>query len=513
MATRPSPILDADGSPCQVEQTETPRYRSHPAWSARNWEAAETTRLNSAHWSNAQDSAINLFLAENLPTLRTRSIYESRQNGMVTGVIKTHTDDVVGPDGPTLQVHCDPVNNAYSDALEGTWRNWFAAPTLRGNLSGTALLKLWIRKFWDCGEILSRIYTDPDAEGPVKMRLWPAHPRRLASPADRTGQPNVVMGIEFDELDRPVAYFLQDVAMNGQAGMSMNGHRWLANSIIHEFAVEEEDQARGFPWLTPGLTPAAELRDYDDQVLDAARQQADHAILLKTNHPAAPFWNVPESTTVERRQIVMNPPGWEAQFQPPSQPAAEYVSYRGERQREIGRPVGMPLLMVRLDASKHNYSSARLDTQGYDRGIAGIQSWLSGTERSYGTLNRLVDEVAAEARFSIPELRRRPARVQYDFTWPKRPHVDMSKEATGEAIGLQNLTVLFSEALAARGKNLETHILKLKRELQLFADAGLPIPGAWINNPSALLAMLAAETGANENTGATADGTAATQSA
>jgi len=132
--------------------------------------------------------------------------------------------------------------------------------------------------------------------------------------------------------------------------------------------------------------------------------------------------------------------------------------------------------MARLDSSKHNYSSARLDTQTYGRAVAGIQYWISGTPRNGGTLNRLVDEVAREARFTVPRLRRRPPRVQYQWTWPVRPHVDPLKEAVAEEKGLKNLTLTITDALAARGTSIEVHLKKLQRERDLLEEAGLPVP-------------------------------------
>lgn len=490
--TRLSPILGPDEKPLEVPRSQG-RYRSHPAWmGTRHWEAAETNRLNQAHWLYAQDTAINQWLCEHLATLRARSIYESRQNGMVSGMLRTHADDIVGADGPTLQVESD--DEQYNKALEEVWQGWFAAPTMRPNVSGPALLKLWIHNFWRCGEIGSRIATDPAAQGPVAMRLWPFHPRRLMTPAEGTGDPNVIMGIRFDAFGRPATYYISDVAMNGQAATSMTSQPWPADLIIHEFLVDEEDQCRGFPWLTSGLNPAADLRDYDDQIQDAARQSADMSALLFTTNPDAPVWSAPESTTVERRTIRTVPPGWQPwQYGAGSNPPVQYTDYRAERQRELGRPMNMPLLLIRLDASKHNFASAKIDCIPYSRTNESLQQWLSGTARSYGTLNRLVDELAKEARFSVPALRRRPARVKYRWTWPRRAMVDPAKEGIGETIGLQNLTVTLSDALAARGKDLESHIAALKRELKLFADAGLPIPGDWIKNPSALLAMLAKE--------------------
>lgn len=453
--------------------TSAARYESMPAWGARHWEAAETTRLNQAHWQHAQDTPINQWLAEHLATLRARSTYESRQNGIVAGMQETHADDIVGPEGPTLQVESN--DDAYNTAAETVWKDWFAAPTVRRNVSGPALLKLWIRNLWRCGEFLSRLTTDPAAEGPVRLRLWPAHPRRLATPAELTGDPQTTMGIRFDAWGRPATYYIADQPINGQS-LTLASHPWPADLILHEFLLDEEDQARGFPWLTPGLSAAADLRDYEDQVHDAARQQADQCGMLYTEADDAEVWKIPESTAVERRTWKMAPPKWKPFVYPATQPPVQFPPYRGEKLRDIGRARSVPLLLIRMDASGHNYSSARIDTQSYDRSVEGLQGWLGGTEQSYGTLNRLVDEVLQEARFSVPLLRRRPARVVYRWTWPRRPHVDPLKEANADAVELGSGTLSLTQALAARGVTLEAHIATLARERKLLTEAGLPIP-------------------------------------
>jgi capsid protein len=84
-----------------------------------------------------------------------------------------------------------------------------------------------------------------------------------------------------------------------------------------------------------------------------------------------------------------------------------------------------------------------------------------------------------EARFKIVALRKKPANVRYKWTWPARPHVDPAKEALAEATSLENQTLALTDALAARGKSLETHIETLKRERDLLEAAGLPVP-AWL---------------------------------
>ncbi|HET99386.1 MAG TPA: phage portal protein [Aurantimonas coralicida] len=455
------------------------QYITHPTWgqSQRSFESAGTTRLNQAHWRDADDRSVNVWLASQLATVRSRAAYEARQNSTILGVINTHCDDIVGPSGPTLQVISG--DKAYDDALEAAWRQWFRAPTHKRNVSGAAWLKLCIRSLWKNGEFLNQIITDKNADSPVEMRVRPIHPRRLVTPVGMTSDPRVFMGIQFDSLGRAARYFVHNPIADVRGGLDkVNDYKTISpDDIIHEFLLEEEDQARGIPWSNTSLVPAADLRDYDDQVQDAARQMADQSVLLYTNSVDVPVWDVPESTTIERRTIKMAPPGWQPAVYPATQPPVQYPEYRGERQREFGRQVGMPLLMVRLDSGKHNYSSARLDTQGYARAVAGIQQWLSGDEQNVGTLSRLVDEVAKESRFSVPALRSRPATVKYVWTWPRRPHVDPLKESLGEMTSLNKSgTITGIDALADRGETLETHIAKQIRERDAYVEAGLPVP-------------------------------------
>jgi len=465
--------------------TVTRVYDSLPNWmsSTRHWEAAETTRLNSSHWTYADmDESVNAWLLEHLATLRSRAIYESRQNGVLLGMIGTHADDIVGQDGPTLQVQSD--DEQYNDTLESVWQEWFAAPTQRQNVSGAALLKVWIRNLWRCGEFLARIATVDDSDGPIKMRLLPTHPRRLATPAGLASDANVVMGIRFDRLDRPATYYIQDQPAMGTGATGYQATPYPADLIVHEFLVDEEDQARGIPLATTALPVAADLRDYDDQVQDAARLMADQATLLYTDAEDAPVWTAPESAEIERRTIKMAPPRWKPVNLPAAQPPVQYPDYRAERQIEMGRPAGMPRMLVRLDASKHSWASARLDMTTYRRACGCLQAWLSGSAKSAGTLNRLVDEVEREARFYFSELRRRPRVVEYQWTWPQLDDVEPVKTQQANQIGLQSQTLTLTDILTNRKKTLRAHIEEMRREREAFEAAGLPLP-AWMSGVEA----------------------------
>jgi capsid protein len=453
------------------------------SWGQRRWEGAETNRLNEAHWLWARDESINTWLASQLSILRGRSVYEWKNNPVVLGMLATHSDDIVGPDGPKLQVQSD--DKLYNEALERAWEDWAYAPTHLPDISFAALLRLWIKSIWKHGAYLAQIIILPDAEGPIKMRLRPMSPRRLDMPAQMAGNPNVFMGIEYDDLGRPRRYWIADQRGigTGTNALSITSSPIPADLIVHGYIYEEEDQGRGIPLLASTLSTAADLRDFDDSTMDAARRAAEDGGLLYCTRTDIPTYTVPEETRVERRTIKMAPPGWEYKPFDSGSPPVQYPEYRAEKHLDLGRPASMPRLLVRLDASRHSWASARLDIDTFRRAASCLQAWLSGSERSTGTLNRLVDEVAKEARFVIPALRKKPGRVKYQWSWRPLPDVEPEKQQNAYDIGLRNGTITLTDTLRDRNKTLEQHLEERERETRAYDERGIPHP-AWMDAPA-----------------------------
>jgi len=436
----------------------------------RTLEAGKTDRLNQLHWTDASDVGINTFLGEYLPTVRARATYEALHNPNVEGVIATHIDDVIGPGGPILQVLS--TNKKYNAALEQVWRDWWAMPDITGLQSGPELLGLCIRMLWLCGEYLVQEVTDGDGNGPVSLKLKALHPRRLETPTDKT-QDNVTLGIKRTQLGRPTTYYIESTPDNESlTSMQMNFVGRSAKRIIHGFQLVEPDQARGVPWLTSCLPTVADLRDYDTQVLDAARAAADMGVYLSTKHPDAAYVDLAEDDNIEieRRMLTALPSGWEPNQITPQQPSTRYIEYRAERLRDLGRPHGMPLMMVQLDSGNHNYSSARFDAQIYQRGINRLRGWLVRH-----TLNRLVRDVIVEARLVPGVLPGRPARVDYQWTWTALPHVDPLKEENAVTERIANGTSTYRDECAKKNADWEEVFDQQKREMDKRVELGLPI--------------------------------------
>lgn len=454
---RPAPVADPPmGRP-------TPKLQ-------RRFEAAQTNRLNQAHWADAKDESVNSLLCSWLPTLRARSGYEYRENPHVRGVVGTHVTDVIGLKGPTLQIADAGKRNARR--IEQAWNAWWRRPDAAGQLSGPAALAVMLKCCWLGGEYVVQIANGedlPDSE-PVRTRIRMIHPRRLDTPVGLSGMPDVIMGVKRTPTGRPLAYYILDENVNNNlTSLNPSGYQEIpAGQVIHGFFVDEPDQARGVPWLASCLQTVADLRDYQEQVMDCARAAADSGVLLGTENPEAQFNVVNESVDIERRTISTLPPGYKAYQITPQQPSTQYEVFVADRLRALGRPAGMPLMMIQLDSRQHNYSSARFDSQIYRRGLRAIQGHLEET-----FLSRLLDLI-------VRELDMAEGRIPSDYTatwsWEPFPYVDPEKEAAASEKRLSIGASTLRDECNAENRDWEQVVEQRKTELETFKAAGLPLP-------------------------------------
>lgn len=430
----------------------------------RRFEVADTTRLNEAHWEGAKGRSINEDLRERWATLVARSTYESANNPYVEGVINTYVTDMVGVSGPKLQIRSG--DKKFTEVAERVWRDWWRDPDITGRYSGAELLDLWLRQQFDHGNMLAQFVNDSSVKSGIQLRLQTLNPTRLSQPWT-TPRQNVVLGVERTKFGRPVAYWITKKEENTEFDTKVGHTRVPAENILHWFRPVDPTQVIGFPWLTPCLQSCADLRDYGDQVMDAARAAADHAVYMETSDPNETAVKTPVIFDVARRTVSNLLAGWRIRETQGNQPTTRYVEYVESRLRELGRPINMPLMIVQLNSSNHNFSSARFDGQHYQRSNA---STAGKIER--GVLNVCVLKVLREAQL-MELIREIPSDIEFKWTWSTPPHVDPSKEAIAEERRLRNKTLTLTQAAASHGLDLEDIVVELVRERELLSSAGL----------------------------------------
>lgn len=475
-------ILDHRGDPVRTDKAGRVDLGSlGHGGQRREWESATTDRLNKAHWSDASDVDVNLRLSGALKVLRGRSFHERQNNAIVAGMVKTHKADLVGPRGPQLSVRPRDPNASeavkrYAANLQGRFRDWWQEPDISEVNSGVDLIQQDIDMLWMGGEALWQWVRDTGngGESGVDLRVNAVHPRMLEAGIMglRNSQTTVTMGVETDSRGRVVAYHLF-----GQRDPVP------AEEIEHIFEQREPGQRRGIPWLAPVLQAIADLRDYDVQILDAARQAADYAVMLSSQKDSGiePIELAPGTCTeIERRMLTAIPAGWEASQMEPKNPPTSYIDYRKERHGDFGRPVGMPKNVVRGDSSGMNFSSSRFDARGYDRANATTRAWYERRR-----LNRLVRKFEKEARMqgllaaNGRAANKRPGPIDLSWTWGADTHIasDPAKEARAAEIRLRTrITTLRDEVATFTGRSLEEHMRQLEDDASVVSSAGLPEP-------------------------------------
>ncbi len=246
----------------------------------------------------------------------------------------------------------------------------------------------------------------------------------------------------------------------------------------------EADQVRGVPWLAPCLDNIGVFRDCVSTMLDAIRAAGDWGVFVSAQNPDVPAMadirpgDLPADAPFERRQERYLPPGWTASTVNPQQPPTNWESFYRSRVQEIGRAANMPLLMMLLDSSDHNFASARFDSQLFWRGIARTQGFLSRS------LNRIEEIVAHEAELAwlagdkdgIPPKPR--GVIEKRWLWTQPPEIDSSKERMADRLGLENGTLTLTELCARDNKDVMHVIAERKKENDMLKKAGLPaVPG------------------------------------
>lgn len=363
-------------------------------------------RLNREHWHNAHGQSINNDLSLRLDSLEARSAYEYSTNPDFEGVVNTFKDDVVGRDGPLLQVISD--NDEFNNAVEAGYREVFADPSPSHLCGGVEDMKTWVHGLLIAGRYYN-VLTNVKRPGSRLTFGWRSvHARRFKTPAELAGNPQVAFGCRYDDsTGEPIEYYLQRPHRTG-AFQSLSGEYDTipAAAVQHVFIPVEAEQLTGYPMMASALDTAADLRELDKYVLESMKNAAANSPYLENMDPTRALDPdpVPESgLRYETGEVSVAPAGWSWKSPTATQPTAQYLPFKHEKLAELGRPIHMPLLVVLLSAAEANFSSAQYEGTVYADGIAGVQGTIERRSLNPIVLNGIIPEVLFRKRIRPPK--------------------------------------------------------------------------------------------------------------
>lgn len=452
----------------------------------RDWKATNDADATLAtHWGKATGQSINSVLSQHLTKIINRAVYESRANPIVDGTINSHANDVIGSKGPAIQFQTD--SDKFNSKAERLCNEVFAEIDGSGEMALPEFLKLGVRSLWTTGAMLSQYVVDDQASTIVKHRLHSIPVQNLYS--GRFNTTDTMLGITRNKLGRPMKYHVLESGLEVTSyGYKINPKEVPASDIQHVFYKHESQQWRGYPFLASALQALAELDEYDTAVLDAAKIAAMMAVLFYNIKEDVESEENPKNFEILRQSGVKVPSGWQPYALNANQPTSTHGAFKEDKIRDIGRPVGMPLMSIQRDASKHNYSSARFDGQGYARANESIQCFLARN-----SLNPFVELVLIEGmlRGELPYREPRSLMNSWAWIWTQPPHVDPIKEAMGQRIQLENKTLSPQRACLANNVDFETIVREWKKANEILKANGLPeFLGPIPTDPNVLAAII-----------------------
>lgn len=352
----------------------------------RSFAAAQIGNLT-ADWTTTPISSDQAIYA-NLRTLRARSREQWRNNDYARRFVNMTRANVIGPSGILLQSRVRDANGGEDrlacQAIEDAWRDWSRRTNcdLLRRSPWTEIQRTFVSSVAMDGEALVRIHYVPD-QPPYRFALQFIDPELLdinTNIPTLPGGGSVRMGIESDNLGRPVAYHLltsYDPSSPGRRTV-----RIPAREIIHAFVPDLVGQTRGIPWMATALLRLRNVGEYETSALVAARVGANKVGFYQSEDGTGYTGDGTDSAgnqteTLEPGTFGNLPKGTTIATWSPEYPRGEFPDFIKSSLRGIASGLGPGVAYSSLsgDLEGVNYSSIRAGVIEEREAWKTLQEW------------------------------------------------------------------------------------------------------------------------------------------
>jgi lambda family phage portal protein len=453
----------------------------------RAYNGTDTGRLTS-DWIASSTSADSEIYGS-LVRLRNRARQLVRDNDYARGALRTITNNVIGQGIPfNSQVKMrrgDRLDETTNTAIEQAWQEWGCKEycDVAGKLGWPEIQRLSMRSVVESGEILIRKVKQSFGGSSVPFAIELIEADQLAESHNGKWNGNEIrMGIEVDQWQRPVAYWLHSHHPGDyQFGISASKklQRIPAEEIIHLFFCDRPGQSRGVSWFHSCLKRMRDLGGYEEAEIVAARATASIMGFIET--PDGELLGEEVSNNGERLRslspgtIELLAPGEKFSGFSPTRPATGFDSFVRMMLRGMAAGVGISYENLSADYSQSNYSSSRLALLNDRDTYRALQTWII-LNLHQPIYEAWLDMAVLSGKLRLPIYELEPHRYR-SVRWQPRgwSWVDPQKEinATISAVGA-GLTTLTDE-IAKQGGDIEDLLKSRKRELDMAASYGLSL--------------------------------------
>lgn len=430
-----------------------------------------------------------------LRALRNRSRDLARNNEYATNAFRQITNNVVGQ-GIRFQAQVPmrrgtALDKVTNDRIERAWTRWTRKEFCHtaGRMSFSAMERAVIRSVAINGEILVRKVRRSFGGSAVPFALELISPDQLVDQWSgyKPTSNEIRMGVEVDEWQRPVAYWLYPRHPgDNQVQSAVTSNQYIrvpAEEVIHVGLFDEPWQTRCVPWLHAAIVKLRHMGGYEEAEIVAARGSSAIMGIIESPEMDLPDPDQDDSDDVVDGEAVWDmSPGLVKKLGPgekftgfnPSRPNTAMDPFMRYMLRSAACGAGMSYETLSGDYSQSNFSSSRMAMMPERDHWRILQRWLIETFHQ-AVYEAWLDAAVMAGVLNLPAYELQPD-LYCSVRWMPRgwDWID-PKEVTFQKEAIRGGLATLESTLAAKGLDVEDVLDARRRELDYAAELGLEL--------------------------------------
>lgn len=460
----------------------------------KNYDAGSDHRLNRGWrtWNQSADATDQY----SRDAVRARARDLERNSDVMNSIIGATKRNVIGA-GFRLQAMTP--NEHLNEQIEKLWKKWCKAGNcdVTGTQSFTQILRmLVVRKKVDGGVLIVKRYVQ-DAEIPLQLQIFEVDELDGSVMTPRNANARVVNGIEYNEYNRAVGYWINQYQIDG---FTLTEPVYIpAEDVIFYYTKRRPSQIREMSDMAPTLTRIRDLNEFITAVAVKQRIMACLSVFIKKTLPPVGLGRQNTETRMSYDGKSLTPgmikemnAGDDIEVVNPTGQSADATSFTKLQQRMIGAGQGISYEATSRDMSETSYSSAR---QGI---IEDELTFAEEAEQLFVVMDGIY-EAFIEAIFLAGLVKRagywNDKEPYTEHAWIKQPKawIDPLKEASATKTALNYGIKTFKQVAAENGRDWKAQIDDIAEVNEYALKKGMDLGGVLFGKPKE------AEAGGNDN--------------